>query len=311
MKIPTKFKEYIWLVNTIRRARRITLAEINERWLETDMSGGVEMARATFNRHKDAIEDIFGIYIDCDRKNGYKYYIGNERVLREDSVQNWMLSTLTVNNIVSESLSLQKRILLEPIPYEGNYLSMVIEAMKRNVRIAIQYRKYGDKEPCNLDFEPYCLKLFRQRWYVLGHFHRKMTEGEDIDYFGMFSFDRIITMQLTDVKFNMDEDFDAETFFSECYGVLVNDNTEPERIVIRAYGYERYYLNDLPMHHSQHEIDNKNEYSDFELFIRPTPDFVNHLIGLGNQIKVLSPKWLADEVAQLHYEALLNYENDE
>lgn len=311
MKTPAKFKEYIWLVNTIRRARRITLAEINERWLETDMSGGVELARATFNRHKDAIEDIFGIYIDCDRKNGYKYYIGNERVLREDSVQNWMLSTMTVNNIVSESLSLQKRILLEPIPYEGNYLSMVIEAMKRNVRIAIQYRKYGDQKPRNLDFEPYCLKLFRQRWYVLGHFHRKMTEGEDIDYFGMFSFDRIITMQLTDVKFNMDEDFDAETFFSECYGVLVNDDTEPEHIVIRAYGYERYYLNDLPMHHSQHEIDNKDDYSDFELFIRPTPDFVNHLIGLGNQVKVLSPKWLADEVAQLHYEALLNYENDE
>ena len=311
MKTPAKFKEYIWLVNTIRRARRITLAEINERWLETDMSGGVELARATFNRHKDAIEDIFGIYIDCDRKNGYKYYIGNERVLREDSVQNWMLSTMTVNNIVSESLSLQKRILLEPIPYEGNYLSMVIEAMKRNVRIAIQYRKYGDQKPRNLDFEPYCLKLFRQRWYVLGHFHRKMTEGEDIDYFGMFSFDRIITMQLTDVKFNMDEDFDAETFFSECYGVLVNDDTEPEHIVIRAYGYERYYLNDLPMNHSQHEIDNKDDYSDFELFIRPTPDFVNHLIGLGNQVKVLSPKWLADEVAQLHYEALLNYENDE
>ena len=138
-----------------------------------------------------------------------------------------------------------------------------------------------------------------------------MTEGEDIDYFGMFSFDRIITMQLTDVKFIMDEDFDAETFFSECYGVLVNDDTEPEHIVIRAYGYERYYLNDLPMHHSQHEIDNKDDYSDFELFIRPTPDFVNHLIGLGNQVKVLSPKWLADEVAQLHYEALLNYENDE
>ncbi len=311
MKTPAKFKEYIWLVNTIRRVRRITLAEINERWLETDMSGGVEMARATFNRHKDAIEDIFGIYIDCDRKNGYKYYIGNERVLREDSVQNWMLSTLTVNNIVSESLSLQKRILLEPIPYEEKYLSMVIEAMKRNVRIAIQYRKYGDQKPRNLDFEPYCLKLFRQRWYVLGHFHREMTEGEDIDYFGMFSFDRIITMQLTDVKFQMDEDFDAETFFSECYGVLVNDDTKPEHIVIRVYGYERYYLADLPIHHSQHEISHNDEYSDFELFIRPTPDFVNHLIGLGNQIKVLSPKWLAEKVAQLHYEALLNYENDE
>ena len=54
----TKFKEYIWLVNTIYKARKITLAEINERWLETEMSEGVELARATFNRHKDAIEGL-------------------------------------------------------------------------------------------------------------------------------------------------------------------------------------------------------------------------------------------------------------
>ena len=46
MKIPAKFKEYIWLVNTIRKARRITFAEINEKWLETDMSEGIELARS-------------------------------------------------------------------------------------------------------------------------------------------------------------------------------------------------------------------------------------------------------------------------
>lgn len=108
MTTPTLFKEYIWLVKTISKARRISFAEINERWINTEMSDGIPMARATFNRHKDAIEDIFGIIIDCDRQNGYKYYIDNENVLREDSVQNWMLSTLSVNNIISESLSLQK-----------------------------------------------------------------------------------------------------------------------------------------------------------------------------------------------------------
>ena len=32
----TKFKEYIWLVNTIYHAKAITFAEINERWLETN-----------------------------------------------------------------------------------------------------------------------------------------------------------------------------------------------------------------------------------------------------------------------------------
>ena len=311
MKTPTLFKEYIWLVNTIRKAKRITFAEINERWLDSELSEGVEIARATFNRHRDAILDIFGIIISCDKKNGYTYYIENEEVLSENSIQNWMFSTITVNNIISESLPLQKRILLEHVPYEGYYLPMVMEAMKKNVRIAIKYRKYGDVEPKDLDFEPYCLKLFRQRWYVLGHFHRDMKDGPDIDYFGMFSFDRILEMSLTDTKFQMNPDFDAEAFFSECYGVLVNDDTEAETIVIRVFGYEQYYMKDLTIHHSQHEIGHGEDYTDFELFLRPTPDFIRHLVSLGDQVQVLSPQWLATEVCDEHYRTVCMYQESD
>ena len=135
----SKFKEYIWLVNTIRQARAITLAEINERWLDTEMSEGVEMARTTFYRHKCAIEDIFGIIIDCDKKNGNRYFIGNEEVLREDSVQNWMLSTLSVGNMVEESQSLHNRILLEHVPSGGEKLQQVIKAMKESRMICLTY----------------------------------------------------------------------------------------------------------------------------------------------------------------------------
>ena len=312
MTIPAKFKEYIWLVNTIRRARRITFAEINERWVETDMSGGVEMARSTFNRHKDAIEDIFGIYIDCDRQNGYQYYIGNDKALREDSVQNWMLTTLSVNNIISESLSLQDRILLQPVPSEDNYLERVIDAMKKNVRIDVDYRKYGTDTPNHLNFEPYCIKMFKQRWYVLGHFHRDATaEKPESDYFGVFSFDRILKMSVTNVKFQIDPDFDAQAYFDECYGVLVGDGTKPERIVIRVYGFERYYVRDLPLHKSQREIGQGEDFADFELFMRPTIDFSGHLLSRGNLIKVLAPQWLADEIHDMHVDAALMYEPKE
>lgn len=312
MTIPALFKEYIWLVNTIREANGITFAEINDKWLDTEMSDGVELARSTFARHKDAIEDIFGIYIDCDRQNGYKYYVGNEEVLSEDSVQNWMLNTLKVNNIISESMSLQDRILLQPVPAEGDFLTKVIEAMKRNVKITIEYRKYGDEQPKNLTFEPYCIKLFKQRWYVLGHFHRDATDDmPESDYFGVFSFDRILSMTLTEEKFQMDPDFNAQAYFEKCYGVLVNDATEVERIVIRAYGYERFYLRDLPLHKSQKEIDQGENYTDFEFFMRPTIDLSYHLLSSSDHIKVLEPKWLADEIYDMHLQASLLYEFDE
>ncbi|MBQ3926905.1 MAG: WYL domain-containing protein, partial [Bacteroidaceae bacterium] len=237
MKTPTLFKEYIWLVNTIYHAGRISLADINKRWMRTDMSEGMPLSRTTFNRHKDAIEDIFGIYIDCDRRDGYRYYIGNEEVLREDSVQNWMLSTLTVNNIVRESIKLQHRIVLENIPSDGECLETVIKAMRESKKVTIRYRRYQSAEAKTFTISPYCIKLFRQRWYLLGKFH----DGG----FAIFSFDRMEDITPTDEPFKMDKGFNAKEFFSECYGVVIGDGTLPERIVLRAYGSERCYLRDL------------------------------------------------------------------
>ena len=307
MTVPSLFKEYIWLVNTIKRARRISFAEIQEKWLDTEMSGGVEFARSTFNRHKDAIQDIFGINIDCDRKGGYKYYIANEKVLREDTVQNWIVSTMSVNDVISDSKALHDRIVLQQIPCD-EYLETFINAMKRKVRVEVKYRRYESDNITEVDFEPYCLKLFNQRWYVLAHFHRDATpEKEERDYYGVYSFDRMQEVSLTNVKFEVRDDFDAQDYFSECFGVFVSESTPAERIVLRAYNKQRYYLNDLPLHHSQKVIGRGENYTDFEYYIRPTIDFCGHILSLANQLKVICPQSLADRIRQMAMDTLEMY----
>ena len=307
MTVPSLFKEYIWLVNTIKRARRISFAEIQEKWLDTEMSGGVEFARSTFNRHKDAIQDIFGINIDCDRKGGYKYYIANEKVLREDTVQNWIVSTMSVNDVISDSKALHDRIVLQQIPCD-EYLETFINAMKRKVRVEVKYRRYESDNVTEVDFEPYCLKLFNQRWYVLAHFHRDATpEKEERDYYGVYSFDRMQEVSLTNVKFEVRDDFDAQDYFSECFGVFVSESTPAERIVLRAYNKQRYYLNDLPLHHSQKVIGRGENYTDFEYYIRPTIDFCGHILSLADQLKVICPQSLADKIKQMAMDTLEMY----
>ncbi len=126
----TKFKEYIWLVNTIYYAKTITLSEIIEKWLQTEMSEGISISRTTFHRHRIAIEEMFGLFVECDKKNGNRYYIGNAHVLNEDSIQNWILSTLSVGNLVDESQSLNHRILLENVPSGEENLQIVIKAIE-------------------------------------------------------------------------------------------------------------------------------------------------------------------------------------
>jgi len=310
MTVPSLFREYIWLVNTIKRARRITFAEIQKKWLKTEMSGGVELARSTFNRHKDAIQDIFGIYIDCDRKGGYKYFIGNEHVLHEDTVQNWIVSALSVNDIISDSKSLHDRIVLQQIPCD-DYLQKVIDAMKKKVRVAVKYRRYESDAITEVDFEPYCLKLFNLRWYVLAHFHRDATpEKEECDYYGVYSFDRIQEMSLTDIKFEVREDFEAHEYFSECFGVVVGDGTPAEHIKLRVYGKQRYYIHDLPLHHSQKAAGRGESWVDYEYYMRPTYDFCGQLLSLGAWVKVLEPQSLADKLCLMMADALRVYGHD-
>ncbi len=299
MTTPVLFKEYIWLVNTIYKAKAISLSEINEKWVDTDMSGGVEFSRTTFHRHRIAIEEMFGIYIDCDRRNGFKYFIGNAHVLQEESVQNWMLSTLSVSSLLGESMTLHDRILLENIPSGGEKLKQVIKAMKESRQLSITYRRYGAEESRTFDLDPYCIKLFVRRWYLLGRFSDK----------GMatFSLDRIEKIVIKDEKFKIDEEFDAASYFDESFGVMVDERMKPEKVVIRAYGYEPYYLRDLPLHHSQREIKSTEEYSDFELHLKPTSDFKAKLLSRGEWIEILEPKSLAEEIVEWHQKAINRY----
>lgn len=304
MKSLSIFKEYVWLVNTIHKAQRISLEEINQKWIQTEMSGGVTMARSSFNRRKDAIEDIFGIYIDCERVGGYKYYISNPEALEEDTLQNWMLSTLSVNNIISESRSLHDRIMLESIPSSCECLPMVIDAMKKNVLIRFTYQKYSSSTVKEAVVEPYLVKLFHRRWYLICRY-------PETKEFRTFSFDRMLSVEPTSIRFKMDECFDANQYFNECFGIVKDDGTPLEHVVLRAYQNEQYYLRDLPMHHSQKVVKRGEDFIDYEYDLCPTLDFLGYLLSRGSYVQVLEPQWVADKIKEMHFDAMKRYEKEE
>lgn len=161
MKIPALFKEYIWLVETIYQAGRITFADISQKWSRREESGGMPLSRTTFNRHRDAILDMFGLIIECDCKDGYRYYIYNKEVLSNNSVANWLFSTLSVGNMLDENVGLQGRILLESIPSGGIHLKSIIKAMRQGCKMLMTYRKYSSATEKTYLAAPYCVKLFK------------------------------------------------------------------------------------------------------------------------------------------------------
>lgn len=298
--------EFTWLINTIRNAGRITFADLQQKWLRSNVSNGRPLQRSTFNRHRDAIRELYNVYIDCDLRT-YQYYISNSEVFNEDTVQNWVITTLTVNNIMGDGLAVQDRILLEQIPCD-RYLETVISAMKNKVRLQMSYLRYGKRVASQVVVEPYCLKLFNRRWYLLAHIRLGDAEGYSFtDRYVVYAFDRIQSLTPTDEKFELLPDFNAQTFFSECFGVVAGDGTPAETIHLRVFGVQRHYLRDLPLHHTQRLVRQREEYDDYELQLRPTIDFCNHLLSLGSSVKVLKPKKLATHLCQMMEETLALY----
>ena len=241
---------------------------------------------------------MFGIIIECDKKDGFRYYIFNEEVLEEDTIQNWMLSTLSVNSILSESKAVQGRILLESIPSDGDNLHKFIDAMKRGMRVKVDYKRYGaDASKSEWKLDPYFVKLFNKRWYALVKF-----PDPNANLFTL-AFDRILSLEVTDEKYEYDKDFDPAGWFKDCYGIVRDPEVPVQRVLIRAYGREVPYMRDLPFHHSQKEVATTDEYSDFELTLRPTADFFSPLLSRGAAIRILEPESLAEEIRAMHQAA--------
>lgn len=192
-----------------------------------------------------------------------------------------MLDSFAVGNAIGENLSLKGRILVDEIPSGRDHLTTILEAMKENRIVEISYRPFKRSHSYTFTIEPYCVKLFENRWYVLGRNNR-----DEIKIYGL---DRLEEAHATDSTFMLPKGFNAEEFFATYYGVVIGDGTKPERIVIRANEDHKHYLRSLPLHFSQRQIEDCGEYADFELYLAPTYDFVMKLLQYGSMIEVMSP----------------------
>ena len=299
MKSTDNFRQLSWLVNTILRIKNITFEQIGQLWVANDLNDGKPLSRTTFYRLRQAIEDMFGIRIECDSK--HQYFISNPETLRDNSTQNWMLRTLTVNSLLLDGLSIKDQLLLEDIPAGLEHLETAINAIKDHHKLQMGYKKFSDSEAYSTLIEPYCLKLFHQRWYLLGKSERKGGK------LGIYALDRMTELTETAVQYELAADFDAETYFKNYFGVFVGEEAPAQHIVLRAYGNMPNLLRTLPLHHSQKEICKTDTYTDFEYYLAPTFDFQQAILKEGNELEALEPESLRKTVHDQLTKALKRY----
>ena len=294
-----QFQRYIWLVDLLYSRGALTRQQINDYWQNASLNDENEAAipRRTFFRMKDDILILFGIEIEC--VSGNKYAIANRDDIKSDDVQNWLLNSFSVSNLLMEGQQLRDRLLLEDIPSGNKYLTQVIDAMQRNLTLRVEYQSFKMSISRIFEIAPYCIKVFKQRWYIIG-----LREGNDELHF--YSLDRVLSMQITENTFKVPKSFNADAFLHNYYGVMAG--TMPaESVLLRVTSFRANYLRSLPLHHSQNEVERTDEYSLFEYWIAPTADFIQELRSFLPDIIVLRPLWLREKFINEAKNILDNY----
>ncbi|MBQ4503944.1 MAG: WYL domain-containing protein [Alistipes sp.] len=275
---------YVWFVTTIYSRGPISLEEIQRRF-ESRFGRGEELSERQFHRYTDAVEELFDIEIKYSRSQR-GYVVADREGIYNMGMRKWLIQTFSVNNILHESQDLKNRILLEDVPSGQQHLTTIVDAMRENVALSMTYHSFRREEPSTFEVEPYCVKLFEQRWYMLG-------KSERYDDQRIYALDRIKALEPTERKFKLPKKFDAAKFFEDYYGIIISDDDyDVCPVALQVDSWQSKYLRTLPLHHSQVEVERNEEYSIFEYRLCPSFDFQQKLLSMGDSVGVLAPMLL-------------------
>ena len=279
---------YVWLLNILMQRKSLTFKEICDLWDRSSLNDGKALALRTFHQHREAIAELFGVEIVCDT-NTYKYSIASPDELKNNSAQQWLFNSFAISNTIEAGRNMKNRILFEEIPSGAEFAQTVVDAMQQNRVLFVDYKPFQG-EKFDLYLQPYAMRVYNQRWYVVGRFKESGAIRN-------IALDRILRMEITDEEFVLPEDFDANDYYAHTVGIFVNEKLKPQRVVLRTFGVSTEYMRSVPLHHSQREIaTNGNEYSDFEYYLNLTPELTGKLLSKGDWVEVLEPKELREEV---------------
>ena len=139
------------------------------------------------------------------------------------------------------------------------------------------------------------MKLFRQRWYMVARSTNPyyFEKGPRI-----YSLDRIHHLHKTDETFELPKNWSTEEYFDGCFGIIAEQSVKIQPVKLKVSAGQANYLRDLKMHESQEEIERNEEFSIFKYYLRPSFDFMQEILWNGEDMEVLEPQWLRQEISE-------------
>lgn len=90
-----------------------------------------------FHRYREAILSQFGITVECDKSNGYRYYVKRDPV-EDNNMTEWMLSSMRLASL-GDRLKYHTKVMLDTPPYNSDFLDDILGAIDKHYILKFKY----------------------------------------------------------------------------------------------------------------------------------------------------------------------------
>lgn len=296
---------YLLILKKLRQKPYSSFEELT-RYLDTQFSYlqmqdetlNVGISKRTLQRDLREIRNIFGIDIEYSKRE--KGYFLNENEAERMNFER-MMEAFDMFNSLNMAQDLTGFVHAEKRRPQGTEnLYGVLHAIKNKLQVRFSYHKYWEDEITARFADPYALKEFKHRWYLLA---KDNGDGR----IKSFALDRLSQLDISSDYFSYPNNYNVEESFRFCFGIIHADEDEPQDIVLSFDPFQGKYMKSLPLHHTQQVIADNDKELKIKLRLFITDDFLMEILSFGNTVKVIQPQALIDQIKLTHEKAFYQY----
>jgi len=267
--------------------------------LESEMLGyNFNVSKRTFQRDIRDISSIYNIDIKYDFSQKVYYIDFDEKseIIERMLDAFYTFNAFNLTERLSDFVHFEKR-----RPHGTENINEILNAIKNRLQITFAYQKFSDDAKSHRTVEPYALKEFKNRWYVVA----KDLKDHKVKTFGL---DRLSKLTTTKTKFEIPNDFNVNEHFKYCFGIISPDDGMPQEVILSFDPFQGKYIKSLPLHESQVIIADSDNELRVKLTIFITYDFIKEILSFGEMVRVIEPVALMVDVKNIYKNALKHYE---
>lgn len=191
-------------------------------------------------------------------------------------------------------------------------LPVFYKAVNNKQVLRFDYQPFG-QEPFTLLFHPQFLKEYNGRWFVFGDANREPYQAYNVPL------DRVVgeVSEVNDVEYIPALKGFYQEFFNNIIGVTHEKGAKVEEVIVRTKTeYQHGLLLTKPLHHSQKETMPFGEHEDgnfgeVRLTIEPNRELRGRILLYGENLEVVSPLSLREQIKEILKKQLEQYSENE